>query len=113
MSGPKNFVGLVRRERVLYFSDNRQAIERLENFAKNNGIDTFDGTSTNDVDEVDRLPDRLVVTTFDLICYGFSIFTYLMDILLDIAVAYMHYENERVEIIITFFALKITILVFV
>ncbi|KAI1731262.1 XK-related protein [Ditylenchus destructor] len=46
-------------------------------------------------DEVDRLPQRLRVETFDLLCYLFSIFTYVTDLCLDVVVAYMHYTSER------------------
>lgn len=51
-------------------------------------------------DETDRVPSTLRVTEFDLFCYVFATFTYILDIGLDLVVAYFYYSAGRVSMIL-------------
>jgi hypothetical protein len=68
-----------RAPKLLYFS-NLQYIPAL---------------TLSDGDELDGLPTAQRVENFDIFCYVFSIFSYMVDIVLDIAVAYLHFSSER------------------
>lgn len=48
-------------------------------------------------DEVDRIPSSMRIGIFDLLCYLFSIATYISDMTLDIWVAISHYTHKRVR----------------
>uniref|UniRef100_A0A915DPX0 XK-related protein n=1 Tax=Ditylenchus dipsaci TaxID=166011 RepID=A0A915DPX0_9BILA len=67
----------------------------IENRLKQEPLEHIDGDKSKGTEEADRLPENLQVEVFDLLCYFFSIFTYLADILLDVLVAWMHYANKR------------------
>lgn len=82
------------------------------NFCHLNNSNTKCSTELCVIDETDSLPERLCVTYFDLFCYSFSIFTYIMDVFLDIAVAYLHFCNGRVFIFFIKFKEHINLIIF-
>lgn len=47
------------------------------------------------LDQTDRLPVELKVSWFDMFCFIFSMTTYLLDIITDLIVAYVHYRFGR------------------
>ncbi|CAD5220150.1 unnamed protein product [Bursaphelenchus okinawaensis] len=47
-------------------------------------------------DECDRIPSNVKITWFDLSCYFFSIFTYTLDIFMDVFVAVFYFRKENV-----------------
>ncbi|CAD5227014.1 unnamed protein product [Bursaphelenchus xylophilus] len=58
-------------------------------------------------DECDRIPSNIIVTSFDMTCYFFAIFTYISDIFMDIFVAIFYFRkgNQMAGILTTVFIL--------
>lgn len=70
---------------------------------KSNRFKNKNQDNLNQMDQVDRIPEKVNVQTFDYFCFLFSIFTYLFDIIFDVIVACLHYSNQRVGFLFKYF----------